>query len=173
MDDGEKDDSMASSLANGKEVEVKSENNNFEGQKLMNDWLQELEIQTCECDSRSLLQGPQFSLDFTCFETNSNNETPTTATNGKAKKKKGGGSKKATEANGKSENAILSKQHSNETSKQSFDLMEAMMDDFCVTKRGSERTSISHSFSVDDSTACDLAIELNPKKRVTRAGIKK
>jgi len=173
MDGGEQDDSMASSLANGKEVEVKSENDNFEGQKLMNDWLQELEIQTCECDSRSLLQGPQFSLDFTCFETNSNNETPTTATNGKAKKKKGGGSKKATEANGKSENAILSKQHSNETSKQSFDLMEAMMDDFCVTKRGSERTSISHSFSVDDSTACDLAIELNPKKRVTRAGIKK
>ena len=109
-----------------------------------------------------------------CFETNSNDEIPTTATNGKAKKKKGGGgSKKAAEANGKSENAILSKQHSNETSKQSFDLMEAMMDDICVTKRGSERTSISHSFSVDDNTACDLAIELNPKKRVTRAGTKK
>ena len=118
------------------------------------------------------------------FETNSNNEIPTngngnTATTGKTKKsKKGGGSKKAgtanAETNGKSENAILSKQHSNETSKQSFDLMEAMMDDFCVTKhRGSERSSISHSFSVDDSTACDLAIELNPKKRVTRAGTKK
>lgn len=66
MNGGEtEDDSMASSLANGKEVEIKSENDNFEGKKLMNDWLQELEIQTCECDSRSLLQGPQFSLDFT------------------------------------------------------------------------------------------------------------
>ena len=48
------------------------------------------------------------------------------------------------------------------------------MDDFSkFNKKGSDRSSISHSFSVDDSTACDLVIELNPKKRVTRAQTKK
>ena len=113
---------------------------------------------------------------FMCIETNSNNGTPTTTTTtGKGKKKKGGGSKKSTTENPENSNTMISKQHSsNETSKQSLDLMEAMMDDFCVDKsKGSERSSISHSFSVDDSTACDLAIELNPKKRVTRAQARK
>ena len=43
-----------------KNEKLKEKSNNTE---IVNkDWLQELEIQTCECDSRSLLQGPQFSL---------------------------------------------------------------------------------------------------------------
>ena len=92
-------------------------------------------------------------------------------TNTKGKKKK---NNKKSAAQNENQNIITKQNSNNETSKQSLDLMEAMMDDFGLNSGGSERnSSISHSISVDDSTACDLAIELNPKKRVTRAQTRK
>merc|ERR1711972_320505 len=108
MDAGdESEDSMVNSIRN------KVKNEKVDCPKGENDWLKELEIQTCECDSRSLLQGPQFSIDFTCIETNSNNVPTPTTTKGKKKK---GGAKKAESA---SETTIV-KQQSNETSQQSL-----------------------------------------------------